>query len=310
MVLLLNNNTNYEKDILIFLFSFSEAKKNAFYPNMKKLFLFIFISVTFLNYSQSNKILDFKAGYSPQTNYYQTTFNSSDYEVLYSGSEKFLETLKQNEVPNPTKIKNVFNLETLSKTGTSDKNGTFPITIEYLKSHDANGKTIIPDGTLLFGKATFSTMPQMDSIVSKDMEESFKNVIFQTVQSTFSQLVMPQKKLKIGESFTQENPLTLPIAGINIEMQITTTYNLKSMNSKNAFFDITQTYTMKMSDTRFETSGSGIGKGNLIYDIPNHFINENNLEMDFNLNLKHTDFTLDLKSKSDFKQTTKISKIN
>jgi hypothetical protein len=275
---------------------------------MKNTLLLFLISFPIFSYGQSSKILDFKAGYSPETTYNQITSNASDYEVLYAGSEKFLENLKQNGVVNPTKIKNNFNLETLSKTGKSDKSGNFPITIEYLKSIDVNGKTIIPNGTLLYGKTSSSTMPEMDSIVSKGMEESFKNIIFQTVKSTFSQLVMPQKKLKIGESFVQESPLTLPIAGINIEMQITTTYNLKSMNSKNAFFDITQTYTMKMSDSRFETNGAGLGKGDLIYDIPNHFITENTLVMDFNLDLKSTYFTLQLKSKSDFKQTSEVSK--
>ena len=275
---------------------------------MKNTLLLFLISFPIFSYGQSSKILDFKAGYSPETAYNQITSNASDYEVLYAGSEKFLENLKQNGVVNPTKIKNSFNLETLSKTGKSDKNGNFPITIEYQKSIDVNGKTIIPNGTLLYGKTSSSTMPEMDSIVSKGMDENFKNIIFQTVKSTFSQLVMPQKKLKIGESFIQESPLTLPIAGINIEMVITTTYNLKSMNSKNAFFDITQTYTMKMSDSRFETNGAGLGKGDLIYDIPNHFITENTLVMDFNLDLKSTDFTLQLKSKSDFKQTSEVSK--
>lgn len=275
---------------------------------MKNTLLLFLISFPVFNYGQSNQILDFKSGYSPETTYNQITSNASDYEVLYAGSEKFLENLKQNGVVNPAKIKNSFNLETLSKTGKTDKSGNFPITIEYLKSIDANGKTIIPNGTLLYGKTSSSTMPEMDSIVSKGMEESFKNIIFQTVKSTFSQLVMPQKKLKIGESFIQESPLTLPIAGINIEMLITTTYGLKSINSKNAFFDITQTYTMKMSDSRFETNGAGIGKGDLIYDIPNHFITGNTLVMDFNLDLKSTDFTLQLKSKSDFKQTSEISK--
>ncbi|WJS96922.1 hypothetical protein NYQ10_10805 [Flavobacterium johnsoniae] len=275
---------------------------------MKKLFVLLFISATIFNYGQSNQILDFKAGYSPQTVYNQTTINSSDYEVTYSGSETFLETLKKNQVPNPTAIKSIMTIEIVSKTGKTDKEGTFPITIEYLKAVDGNGRTIIPSGTLLYGKTSETTLPKMDSIVAKDMEESMKNVIFQTVQSTFSQLVMPQKKLKIGESFVQESPLTLPIAGINIEMVITTVYKLKSMNSKNAFFDISQTYTMKMSDTRFDTSGSGIGNGDLIYDIPNHFMAENNLKMDFNLDLKDTDFSIQLKSKSEFKQTSQISK--
>lgn len=277
---------------------------------MKKLFVLLFISGTFLNYSQSNQILDFKAGYSPQTVYNQMTLNSSDNEIVYSGSESFLEKLKKNQVPNPTSIKSDMTIETVSKTGKADKDGIFPITIEYLKAVDGNGKIIIPSGTLLYGNATSTSLPKMDSIVAKDMEESMKNVIFQTVQSTFSQLVMPQKKLKIGESFIQENPLTLPIAGINIEMLITTVYKLKSMDSKNALFDISQTYTMKMSDARFETSGAGIGSGNLIYDIPNHFMSENTLKMDFNLDLKHPDFNMRLNSKSDFKQTSQIVKNN
>ncbi|TDP01631.1 hypothetical protein [Flavobacterium sp. 245] len=276
---------------------------------MKKIFLLLFSSLTFLSYSQSNQVIDFKSGYSPETSYHQTTINSSDYEATYSGSEKLLENLEKNGVSNPTKIKNIFNIETLSKTGKIDKNGNFPITIEYVKSTDANGKTIIPNGTLLYGKTSLFNMPEMDSIVAKGMDENLKNTIFQMVKSTFSQLVMPQKKLKIGESFVQESPLVIPIAGISIEMLITTTYSLKSVNSKNAFFDITQIYTMKMSDSRFETKGAGTGKGALIYDISNHFITENNLAMDFYLDLKHTDFALQLKSKSDFKQTAIIAKI-
>lgn len=275
---------------------------------MKKTFLLLFIFATALNYGQANQILDFKAGYAPETIYNQNTNSSSDYEITYSGSEKFMEALKKNGTENPTKIKTSFNVETISKTGKSGKDGNFPITIEYLKSYDANGKTIIPSGTLLYGKTSLTTMPKMDSIVAKGMEESLKNTIFQMVQSTFSQLILPQKKLKIGESFSQDNPLVIPIAGISFEMVITTTYTLKSMDSKNAFFDILQTYTMKMSDNRFETSGTGTGKGNLIYDIPNHFATENNLDMEFSLGLKHTDFSFQLKSKSDFKQTCKISK--
>lgn len=275
---------------------------------MKKLFLLLFISISFFNYGQSNQTLDFKSGYTPETNYKQTTMNSSDYEIVYSGSEKILEVLKNSGTENPTKIKTLFNVETVSKTGKINKEGNFPITIEYIKTSDANGKSIIPSGTMLYGKTSMYAMPQMDSIVAKDMEENLKNSVFQTVQSTFSQLVMPQKQLKIGESFDQESPLSIPIAGITIDMVIKTTYTLKSIISKNAFFDISQTYTIKMSDSRFETNGTGVGKGNLIYDISNHFITENALAMEFILNLKHTDFGLQLKSKSDFKQTAIISK--
>ncbi|MBP4137548.1 hypothetical protein [Flavobacterium geliluteum] len=275
---------------------------------MKKSFLLLFIIMPFFNYGQSNEILDFKPGYTPETIYNQTVTNSSDYEMTYSGSEKLLEVLKKNGTENPVKVKNVFNVETVAKTGKMGKDGNFPITIEYLQSSDINGKNIIPNGTLLFGNATLSSMPKLDSIVAKGMEENLKNSIFQMVQSTFNQLAMPEKKLKAGESFSQESPLAIPLAGINLEMVITTTYNLKNITAKSAFFDIVQVYSMKISDTGFETGGSGNGTGKLVYDIPNHFISENTLDMELNLKLKHTDFNIDLISKSAYSQVVKISK--
>lgn len=275
---------------------------------MKKLLSLLFISITFANYGQTNQILDFKPHYAPEMVYNQTVTNSSDYEITYSGSEKFLEALAKNGAENPTKIKSIFTVETASKTGKLNKNGNFPITIEYTKSVDANGKNIIPNGTILYGNTSLEGLPKMDSIVSEGSDENFKNTIFQTVQSTFNQLLLPEKKLKIGESFSQENPLTIPIAGINIEMIITTTYSLKSITPKNAYFDITQNYTMKILDDRFATAGSGTGSGKLIYDIPNQFAIENQLNMEMSLNLKHTDFELILKSKSSFSQLCKISK--
>ena len=275
---------------------------------MKKSFLALFIIVPFFNYGQSNETLDFKPSYAPETIYNQTVTNSSDYEMTYSGSEKLLEILKKNGTENPTKIKNAFNVETVSKTGKVGKDGNFPITIEYLQSSDINGKSVIPNGTLLFGNASLSSMPKLDSIVGTGMEENFKNSIFKMVQSTFDQLAMPEKKLKVGESFSQESPLTIPIAGINIEMVITTTYSLKSITTKSAFFDIVQVYSMKIADTRFDTNGSGNGTGKLVYDIPNHFTSENTLDMELNLKLKHTDFNIDLTSKSAYGQFVKISK--
>ncbi|MFB9079546.1 hypothetical protein ACFFLS_06640 [Flavobacterium procerum] len=276
---------------------------------MKKTLLLLLILPLF-NYGLSAQVLDFKTGYSPETIYNQTTISSSDYKVTYTGSEKTLDLFKKNGTQNPSKIKNRFTVETVSKTGKIDQNGNFPITIEYVKSIDKKGNSIIPSGTMLYGNATLSSMPQMDSIVADNAEESFKNAIFETVKSTFSQLVMPQKKLKIGESFVQESPLTIPIAGVNIEMVINTTYILKSMNSKNAFFDITQTYTMKLLDNRFETEGTGTGTGKLIYDIPHHFIYENIMDMELDLNLKHTDFGINLTSKNRYKQKAQISTNN
>ncbi|MTH14062.1 hypothetical protein [Flavobacterium sp. LC2016-01] len=277
---------------------------------MKKIFLLLFSTATLLSYSQSNQVLDFKLGFSPQTSYNQSTVTVAEYELSYEGSQEILETLKSNGIQNPVITKNSVDMETVLKTGKADASGNFPVVIEYLKSLDANGKTIIPNGTLIYGKGSVSSLPKLDSIVAKGLDETFKKTVFQIVQSTFAQLALPEKKLKAGESFAQETPISIPVGGLNIDMIITTTYKLKSITGKNAFFDIDQIYTAKVLDKdKNNINVSGTGTGNLIYDIPNHFSTENNLDMKFIFELKKDEITVKLNSTNNMKQKATITKI-
>jgi hypothetical protein len=275
---------------------------------MKKNLLFILLLIPFLNFGQSNQVLYFKISFAPETIYTQTTQNSSNSELTYLGSEELLEKIKNKGVENPTKVKNEMNLESVFKTGKLGSDGNFPIIIEYVKSVDKDGKTLIPSGTLIYGKSTTSGMPKLDSIASKGLDENFKNTLFQTVQSAFSQLDLPEKKLKIGESFTKETPLTIPIAGINFEMVITTTYKLNNIVNTNAFFDMVQVYTLKITDTKFDINATGNGIGKLTYNIPNHFSTQYDLNMELFFDLKQPNFALKTTSKSSFNQTVTITK--
>lgn len=277
---------------------------------MKKPFLLVLLLATLFNYGQSNQILDFKIQFSPQTIYNQTMSSSAEYELTYDGSQEFLESIKNSGVKNPTTSKTTIVMESVFKTGKTNADGNFPVTIEYLKSLDSNGKTIIPNGTIIHGKGSTSNLPQLDSIVSKDLDETTKNSIFQIVQSSFAQLALPEKKLKIGESFSQESPLKLPIGGLNFDMIITTTYKLESIVNKNAFFDIDQVYTAKVvdkNDNNINVSGSGTGK--LIYDISNHYPTQNTIDLKLTFDLKKEDISLKLISLSSIKQEAKITRI-
>lgn len=277
---------------------------------MKNIFLFILIAIPFLNYSQSEKTLDFKMAYSPKTTYHQVIEQSLGNELVYSGSEDILKKIKENGVQNPTITENTTVAESILKTGKLEKDGNFPVTIEFIKTTSSDQKIIIPNGTIIYGKASASSMPKLDSIVSKDLDKTFKNSILQTLQSTFSQLALPEKKIKIGESFSQESPLKIPVATLTFDMLITTTYKLVNIQNQTANFDIVQDYTLKISDHKqeFNISASGNGKGKLDYNIPNHFATQFNLDIELNFGLKRDEFGLNAKSKSSFKQTVQISK--
>lgn len=277
---------------------------------MKKLFLFLFALVTFLNYGQSNQTLDFKIRFSPQTIYNQTMANSASYELTYEGSEEFLNTLKSSGVKNPTITNSTVDIESVFKTGKTNAEGNFPVIIEYLKSLDNKGNTIIPNGTLIYGKGSTSSLPKMDSIVAKGLDEASKNMIFEIVKNSFSQLALPEKKIKIGEAFSQESPLTIPIGALNIDMSITTIYKLISIVDKNAYFDINQVYTANISSENLNNIiVSGTGAGKMTYDIPNYFASENVVDMKLMFDLKQDEFNIKLNSATSIKQTARISKI-
>ncbi|KAF2331581.1 hypothetical protein [Flavobacterium nitrogenifigens] len=277
---------------------------------MKKLYLFLFASVTFLNYGQSNQTLDFKIRFSPQTIYNQTMANSASYELTYEGSEDFLNTLKSTGVKNPTITNSTINMESVFKTGKTNAEGNFPVVIEYIKSLDNKGNTIIPNGTLIYGKGSISALPKLDSIVAKDLDEASKNTIFEIVKSSFSQLALPEKNLKVGEAFSQESPITIPIGALNIDMSITTIYKLTNIVDKNAYFDINQVYTANVSSENLNNIiVSGTGTGKMTYDIPNYFASESAIDMKLMFDLKQDEFDIKLNSSTSIKQTARISKI-
>lgn len=272
---------------------------------MKNIYTLIFILFPFLFFGQS---VDFKIQYHPQTKYLQKVEQSIENTLYYSASEEILKKLKEKNIPNPTITKITTDSESIFKAGKLKSDGTFPITIEFLKPVKSDNKILIPSGTLIYGKGTTSKMPQLDSIVSKDMEETFKKTILNTVQSTFSQLDLPQKTLKIGESFSQETPLTIPIASVSMEMILTTTYKLVSIVNKTANFDISLLYTMKVSVEKYNMQGSGTGKGKMNYDIVNYFPTKYDLDTEMVFDMKQEAFSVQAKAKSGFYQTIQILK--
>ncbi|MDR7370918.1 hypothetical protein [Flavobacterium aquidurense] len=272
---------------------------------MKNICLFVLLLFPSMFFGQS---VDFKIQYQPQTKYSQKVEQSIENTLYYSASDTILEKLKNNGIQNPTITKNVSNIESVFKAGKLKSDGTFPITIEFLKSVNSDNKVLIPNGTLIYGKGTVSKMPQLDSIVSDGMEDTFKKSILNTVQSTFSQLDLPQKTLKIGESFSQETPFTIPIATASMEMILTTTYTFVSVVNNTANFDISIVYKMKVSIEKYNVKGSGTGKGKMNYDTVNHFPTKYDLDTEMIFDMKQEAFSLQAKTKSGFYQTIEISK--
>jgi hypothetical protein len=182
------------------------------------------------------------------------------------------------------------------------------LTIEFLKTTNSDNKIVIPNGTIIYGKGTVGNLPTLDSIASDGLSDELKKSMLQTIQATFSQINIPERKVKVGDVFAIDTPLSIPIAGIQLDMTITTNYKLVSITNNIADFDISQVYTMKTTATKYNLNSTGTGTGKLLYDVVNNFNLKYQIDIEMQANMKNEKFEIDIISKSGLIQTAKISK--
>ena len=276
---------------------------------MKKSFLLLLVISIQLSLAQTKNELVFKIQYNPETKYDQTLDQTSHLEMKYGGDPEFIQSLKDKGVQNPTVVDNHSVIELVMKTGKMTNKTYFPLTIEFLKTTNSDNKTQIPDGTIIYGKGTLDNLPTLDSIASNGLSEEFKKGILQTMQSFFTQLNIPERKVKVGDVFDLDTPLSIPLANIQMDMTITTTYKLLSIKNNVADFDVSQVYTMKTSTTKFPMNATGTGKGKLLYDVVNNFNLNYQIDMEMSANVKIEKIEFDIKSKTGMIQSAIISKI-
>lgn len=276
---------------------------------MKKLILFLFIITTQISLAQTKDELQFKIQYNPETKYVQTLEQNNHMEMTYSGTPEFIEKLKTKGIQNPNITDNNSLMESVFKTGKLINKIYFPLTIEFLKTTNSDNKIIIPNGTIIYGKGTVGNLPTLDSIVSKGLSEELKKSMLKMIQTTFLQLNFPERTVKVGERFSVDSPLSIPMADTSLDMTITTNYTLLSIKNNVADFDVTQDYTMKSKFTKYNVDAIGSGKGKLLYDVINNYNLKYQVDINMVTNLKMADIELNVVPKSGLIQTAKIIKL-
>lgn len=254
--------------------------------------------------SQTKNEIEFNLKFTPETVYYQTIEQTSSNELKYSGSDEFLNNLKENGVQNPTVTNEKSIMESVIRTEkmTDEK---IPFKMEFGKTSEAN----LPDGTIIYGFwVPNRSMPVIDSVVSEGMDNESKQILLSGLQSTLEQFTLPNKRLKIGESFSQDSPLSIPIANVTVDMTITTTYRLIDIRNDTADFEITQVFTMKSTFDEHSINATGNGKGKMLYLISKKFYSKYQMDIEMDMSMELNGIKLDLKTRSGFTQNLKIEK--
>jgi hypothetical protein len=237
---------------------------------IKNVYLISFqLILSYSSYSQDSIL--FHSNYLPQHIYNNTTTQKFHLEMTYSGSDTVLNKLKEKGITNPSITNREMNFKTTTSTGYLNAENKVPVQLEFIMAHDQDGNSIIPEGTKMFGFVSAYKLPVFDSVASDNMGEEAKTVFLKRFRNFLSQVSIPDKKMTVGDQFTQTTPINLPLGPINLGMIISITYKLVSVTDNTADFNLTMKFSINMNNEEFDATGGGEGNGVMVFDRINQY---------------------------------------
>lgn len=218
---------------------------------------------------------------------------SSLSSVRFEGSEKMLALLKENGVQSAILIEGSNNVTSTIKTLNKKEDGSFDaiMTYEKVTSYQIQNeeKTMRPsplEGIRIVGSYDSNNKFKVDTIIGKNINESFRLTLTSTLENVQEQIKFPEKPLKVGDKFQQTLPMTIPVGGVkNIQIIVITDYLLKDIKGDIATFDISQNLELNMDSEDSSISATGNGNGTSEYSLSNQFITKykTDLTMEFEI---------------------------
>jgi len=243
----------------------------------------------------------FKMKYLPGRNYNATTNMTMKVNLTMSGDNNLAASI--NPGGGPLDIDMAMSMDGTIKTGAKGADKTFPIAIGYKMGQmnmTMNGKKIdIPIPTLtnnttsIYGHIDESGKMKADSIGGAAVKDTSEKSIAAMMNAIQNAVKFPDRPLKVGDTFEQEMPFSLPVAGTGLSMNAKVTYKLVSINAGNAYFDVNQTMDIKIPVKDDFMTISGTGSGKMVYSIKDSFPTEFKSDMTLKAKGKVTSLAID-----------------
>ena len=255
-----------------------------------------------------NEVL-FQAKFKPNKTYITEMVNNMQMDMNFdidSAKKKEIEG-KGMKLPMHMDILQEMTLST--KTGAVAADKRIPMTMTYDKveiSMTMNGKEMKQPnkfvGMQIKGYATEEGKVSIDAIEGNP-DAATKKALQKMISEVLRNVEFPNKAMKIGDSFTQEVPMEMPMNGTTLNMLTNMTYTLKEIKESQAFFDYTQSLSMNFKMEKGNTTATGSGRGTMIYDIPANYITDSTSDMimDMKMQMGEMAMKMNLKAKTSVK---------
>ena len=245
-------------------------------------------------------------GFKPRHTYLENVKKTTRLELNFSGSKEVMDAMKSKGLTNPTIKSTNQSIEANFITGDVSAESVLPVTIEFNKVNGSDENVKLMEGAKVYGKIKPGELPSIDSMVSDKLDENVKSAASSMMQSMLSQMVLPNKKMKIGDHLKQETPLKIPVSGMNIECIVKTDYKLLSISGNNANFEINMKYTIEFKKDKIEITGGGEGKGTMQYDIDNEFFNTYSIKSDTRMHTEIETLKMDVRVQENTEMTISL----
>lgn len=244
---------------------------------MKKIIFLLLLLFAFK--AEAQKSVLFKMKYSPNRTYATVTGVTMNFDVNLSGNEEIIEKIKSEGITQPIKANIAMTMSGNTKTGSPGADNVFPMVMSYkLEQISVKiGEKEIPipskssPQVSIYGHVGQEGKFKADSLSGNKLRDTSEKKITQMMNAIQNKIKFPEKPMRIGDTFTQEMPISIPMAENNGETNVKATYKLISIANGNAYFDLVQNADIQINIKGVVLKISGAGTGKLIYSIKNNF---------------------------------------
>lgn len=261
---------------------------------MYKFLLLTLLLVAFQAKAQQSVL--FRVKYLPNHNYSSSFIIGSNTQMNIEADKEILEKIKEKGIKLPLVILGNTEMDYKINTGAINDHRSFPIVISYtnIKSDQTiNGEEKISPPSPLLGMSVYchydeNGKMQMDSIPGKNVSETIRSTMYNMIKSFQDHIKFPDSPIKIGDTFSQELPMSFPIEGNTFNIVVKIIYKLSVIKANRAYFDLDQTATFNFTNDKMTVNMVGKGNGKMVFDIVNSFSlsTASNLKFDYTMQIE------------------------
>jgi len=253
--------------------------------------------------AEAQKGVVFKMKYLPDHSYDGSISLNLNCNVAVSGDSAIVNKLKAQGFSQPMVLDVKLKMIGDTKSGSISADSFFPLTLKFKPnelSANLNGKDLpIPmkgnTEIAIYGKANADGKIQIDSVSGQKSKDTSDKKMSQMMNLFQKMVKFPDHPLHIGDTFTQEVPLNIPMQGTNLSSNAKTVYKLTKIDNGKAYFDILQNINITIPIKEDSVELMGEGTGAMVFDIKNNFpVNyESNVSLKLTAKIKalHVDGT-------------------